>query len=302
MEERAILDQRASERAAELMLAQGGLLLHAVDGRVERVRRVERLVAEVFEGSAVERIGAGLGDDGDLSARARAVLGRVVVRVDAELLNVFETRLETEGRGQFSVEVAGRRVDDRGALDAVIANDVLLHRAAGETNVAERARARVYGARGLQVELRELSAVDGELADLALVDVGAIARGGQVEGGRFSSDVDRFAEVRGLEGEVEVHFLSGGHLLGLELGGGETGELSLDRINGRFEAEDHVATFRGGHRIPCIPRVVVRDDVRRPSSVWALAAPAANIRVTPKRRPSGRLRYVNMNDPPRNID
>ena len=71
---------------------------------------------------------ARLGDDVDLAAGAGAVLGRVVAGFDAELLHVLEARLQLERRRNLAVQVAGRGIDDRRALDAVVSDRVLLDR------------------------------------------------------------------------------------------------------------------------------------------------------------------------------
>ena len=70
--EQLVLDDRAAERSAELV---------PTDGRIdaaERVSRVEEIVAEIFEGRAVQFVGAGF--RGGLQQRARHVAElRVVV-------------------------------------------------------------------------------------------------------------------------------------------------------------------------------------------------------------------------------
>src|SRR4051794_18965525 len=101
----------------------------------------------------MKSIRAGLGDHADLTASAGAVFSRVGTRLDAEFLHVLETGLEFEGRVVLAVHIAGRGVDDRGALDAVVSHRVLFVRAAAETDVLPRARAGVLRARRLQQKL-----------------------------------------------------------------------------------------------------------------------------------------------------
>ena len=84
-EERPSLDHRAAEVAAELVLIVGrlcrvGALREVVDG-------VERLVAEVLVGRAVEVVRAGLRRDADGGARRASVLRRVRAGHDLEFLN-----------------------------------------------------------------------------------------------------------------------------------------------------------------------------------------------------------------------
>src|SRR6185436_14085983 len=102
------------------------------------------------EHRAVRLVRARLRYDVDLPAGARAVLGRIAVGLDAELLDVLEARLELERAGDLAVEVARRRVDDGRPLDAVVAHRVLLDRAAREADVLPGAGAGVERARRLQ--------------------------------------------------------------------------------------------------------------------------------------------------------
>ena len=148
---------------------------------VEVVARVERVVAEVLEHRAAELVAARLGDDAHLAAGAGAELGRVAAGLDAELLHVLEARLQLERRLVFAVGVAGRRVDDRRTLDAVVLDDVLLVGASGESDVLPGAVARVLRAGCLQHQLRHLPPVDRKALHLALAHVRADARGTDVE-------------------------------------------------------------------------------------------------------------------------
>src|ERR1700738_2732000 len=71
--------------------AGGGAELITLEWRsgtlVEEIWRVESVVAEKFEDGAVPPIGAGLGDDGYLSARALAVFGAIRVALNIEFAN-----------------------------------------------------------------------------------------------------------------------------------------------------------------------------------------------------------------------
>jgi hypothetical protein len=98
----------------------------------------------------MEGVAARLGDDADLPACARAVFGGIVIRLDAELLDILETRLELERSVVLAVHVAGRGVNDGRTLDTVVTNHVLLNRAAGEPDVLPRAGAGVLRSRRLQ--------------------------------------------------------------------------------------------------------------------------------------------------------
>ena len=78
-EEEPVLDDRAADAAAKLVA------LEMVRHRREKVARVHRAVAQELEHRAVQLVRAGLGHDVDHGARRPAVLGAVVVGLDAEL-------------------------------------------------------------------------------------------------------------------------------------------------------------------------------------------------------------------------
>ena len=153
---------------------------------------------------------ARLGDDADLAAGAGAELGRVAARLDAELLDVLEARLQLERRVVLAVHVARRRVDDGGAFDAVVLDDVLLDGAAAEADVLPRAGAGVLRAGRLQHQLRHLAAVDRQPLHLALADVGADPRRADVEHRRDADDGHRLLHAGRLELEVERQLLPDG--------------------------------------------------------------------------------------------
>ena len=137
-EERAILRQRPAHRTTELVEAErrlrhrrraagfGDDAAVGVALRVEVVRGIELVAAQVLEHRAVHRVGARLGDHADLPAGSRAVLGSVAAGLDAELLHVLQARLQLEEAGVLAVQHAGRRVDDPAGLDAVVLDDVLI--------------------------------------------------------------------------------------------------------------------------------------------------------------------------------
>ena len=157
----------------------------------------------------MEAVAAGLGDDADLAAGAGAVFRRIVARLDAELLHVLEARLQLERRVVLAVHVARRGVDDRRALDAVVADDVLLDGAAAEPDVLPGAGAGVLRAGRLQQQLRHLPAVDRQVEHLALADVDADAGGADVDRGRCPATVTVSVTTGRLQLEIEAEFLGG---------------------------------------------------------------------------------------------
>ena len=125
-EERFILLERAADRASELIQSQLALL---ADNVVEKVGGVKCIVPEIFKPRTVKLVAAGLCHHANLAAGAGAVLGRIVIRIHAELLNVLKRRLKSERRRNLTIQIARRGVDDRGPFDAVVANFVLFDRA-----------------------------------------------------------------------------------------------------------------------------------------------------------------------------
>ena len=65
-----------------------------------------------------------------------------------------------DGRFVAFASPSGICIDDRSPLDAIEANDVLFCRAPSKPNVSKSASPAVYGARRLQVKLRDLSTVE----------------------------------------------------------------------------------------------------------------------------------------------
>ena len=115
----------------------------------------------------MEFIASGLGDHADLPAGSCSQFRGVIVGVDAKLLHVLKTALQTEWRNQFASDVTGACVDDGGSLNAVKTNCVLFYCAPAESDVAKRPGTRVLRARRLKIQLRELSAVDGQVMTFA---------------------------------------------------------------------------------------------------------------------------------------
>src|SRR6266852_1849077 len=129
------------------------------------------VVPEVLVRGTVEGVRSGLGDHAYLPAGARAVFGRVVVRLDAKLLHVLETGLQAKRRIDFAVQNTRLGVDHASPFDAVIANRVLLHCPTTEADRAKGAIAAICRARRLQEELGDLAAIEGKPTHFAKVDV-----------------------------------------------------------------------------------------------------------------------------------
>src|SRR5689334_16003543 len=102
----------------------------------------------------MERVAPRFRDDADLAPGAGAKLCRIAIRLDAEFLDVFQTALQSERGCKLAANDARRRIDDAGAVNAIVANGILVHRSSVETNVVECSRTGVLRARRLQIQLR----------------------------------------------------------------------------------------------------------------------------------------------------
>ncbi len=89
-EEELVLDDGAANDAAEVILLFGvaGELRNGVV--IEPVVGIEDIVAEVFEGGAVEAVGAAARDDGELGTGGAAVLGVEGVGLDLVFLHIVD--------------------------------------------------------------------------------------------------------------------------------------------------------------------------------------------------------------------
>jgi hypothetical protein len=247
-EEGFVLHQRTADGGAELMLiqfrpGQGGD--HAsveVACEVEVVRSVESLAAVELEDRATELVGAGLRDHVHLPACARAVLRGVVVGLDPKLLNVLEARLQLEWRGDLARHVSGRGIDDRGALDAIEFDDILLIRTATETDIVPRPGAGILRTGSLEHQLRHLAAVDGEPADLALGHIDADAGRTQVHARGHALDRHCLGHTRCLQRQVEVKVLTHDESHPCVFEGREPCESSLDRVRRGTKGGDDVVS------------------------------------------------------------
>ena len=106
----AIPDDRAAERAAELLLAER----HFARGK--RVRLVEGVVAQKVIAAAAEPVAAGLGQDVDHAAPGAAELDGVLIGDDLELLHRFLREGVARGIRQTGA-AAGHLVVDVDALE-----------------------------------------------------------------------------------------------------------------------------------------------------------------------------------------
>src|SRR5262249_58934644 len=109
-----------------------------------------------------------------------------------------------------AIQVAGRRIDNGGALDAVVADHVLLIRTAAEADVVEGPAAAVHGTGREQIELRNLPAIHRQLGHFALGDVDANASGAHVDRGQIARGyVDLGRDGSGRHRDIDDTLLPG---------------------------------------------------------------------------------------------
>ena len=174
-EERAIVDQRAAERAAVLVLAEIGL--RASRTIVEEVVRVERVDAQEFEAAAVGRVGARFDLQVHDTAERAAELGRICARLQLELVERIDAREDHYGLQPRLVVV------DAVEHIVVVARPLAVRRegrrrapgeAAGTVDV--RARDAAHDARHRAREADEIPPVQRQRLDLFFLNGGSQLR------------------------------------------------------------------------------------------------------------------------------
>src|SRR5262249_43630929 len=159
-EEAFVLHDRAAHRTSELIHPQWKLGVASRPHAIEKVPRIQLVVPEKFERRTVEGIAAGLRNNANLASATCAEFGTIGIGFDTKLLNVFEAALQFERRRHLSADHSGFRVNNSGSFNAVITNGILVGCAAVKPNVIVLAVTGVLCAGSLQVQLRQLSAVD----------------------------------------------------------------------------------------------------------------------------------------------
>ena len=173
-EERLVGEQRAANRAAELVQLQRLLDV------VVLARRIHRIVAAVLEDGAGESIAAALADDRDVAAGAEPAFSRGEAGVHAEFGDRLHRRLQPELR-PGGIQVARARVPYVGAVHAVVVQVVLLVRLAVEPHGGPAAVAVARGAGGERHQVGEVAAVDRQVLHFLRRHVDADAGGRQVQ-------------------------------------------------------------------------------------------------------------------------
>ena len=194
-EERRPFADRTAERAAELVLAQPRF--RVVVGQ-QAVAGVQRRVAEVLVGAALQVARARSHDDVDLAAGAAAVGGVVGVLEERDLLDGVEARVHHEPVEEEIVVVDAVEQEVVGGFAGAgdVEADVALRR-------QPRARRRRRDARHLLRELERVALEDRQRGDRLAIDHladGAVARH---QRRAIGGDVDALVDGAGLEHDAE---------------------------------------------------------------------------------------------------
>ncbi len=198
--ERAVLDERAADRRAELVALP--LRFRRAERVREEVGRIQPVVAQELVDAPPHHVGAGLDRGVDDRAGAAPVLGRIRVRLNLEFLQRFDRRLH-----ELDV-LAAKRIRVGDVVDAVEQEDVVEGAVAVdvqhplEVDAGQPRRAGQHAGRQ-QGELVVVAAIQRQLDDLLLVDHQAARGGVGVEERRGADHFDRLAERAGLERDVD---------------------------------------------------------------------------------------------------
>ena len=256
-EERPSLDHRAAQVAAELVLVVGRL--RRVGALREEVDGVERLVAEVLVGGAVEVVRAGLRRDADRGARRASVLGRVRAGHHLEFLDRVDRRPRDLGRQLLHV------LGDGVVVDAVEEEVVLERSRAVHVDAAgapERRAAALLGvavalhARHQRQQVVPVPDRERQVGDLHLRDHRAQRRVVSVQQRRGLGNRDRFRELSHRQLDVEARALPDLERYDL-CALLEAGQLDVDPVSAGDEVVDLVAAGLSGD----LPRLDVGGKV-----------------------------------------
>ena len=243
-EERLVLHQRAAGGEAELVAAEGRL------PGVEEVPGVQRVVAEVLEGGAVEHVAAGAGDDVEDAARRAPVLRAVGVGQEGELLDGLDPAHQALRAGR----VAAQRVQDVGAVEhvGVLRGARAVHGDLGPLAGQDVALvgACLGRARLQQDELREVAAVEGQGLDLLLRDERAVGRAARLHAqpGPGRRDLDALRHRPRREDDVGLRVLADAEVRE-QPRGPEAGRLRGHLVRADLQLAEGVAAVVVAHRL-----------------------------------------------------
>src|SRR5947207_12725597 len=108
----------------------------------------------------MKSVASGFRYNADLRSAASPEFRTVRIRFDAKFLNVFKAALQFERGYQFRADDSGVCIDDSRRLDSVVTDGILIGGAAVEPDIVVLAVSGVLCAWRLEVQLRNLAAID----------------------------------------------------------------------------------------------------------------------------------------------
>ena len=241
-----VTKDRAADASAELVTAVIGLV------GLEDAARVQRLVAEVLEGRAVNVVGPGLGDHLHDAARRQAELRLVAGVGDLEFLDRVLRQILT--RLAVLDPVVDHPVDDvPGAIEG--------HRSADVDGGEERARS-VHGrARHEQRQREVLARVQRQRFDLLLRDRPGNLGPRRVDDRRLAGHRDVLGQGLDLERDVLPQLEADRDGQTNDLVHGKPGELRPQRVATRGQCGEHESPVDfGGQRVRHARRLVAQSQ------------------------------------------
>ncbi len=210
-EEELVLNDGTAEGAAELIEAElriTGDWIGCAGATVECVAGVKEVVTDILERGATEVIGAGFGDEADLTTGTRSHLGGIAGGIDTKLLHCLERQCWRRKREPSSplrlpgvvsmIEVAS--IPSRRMMFCSTARP--------EKRMSPKVPEPELVAPNEEVELRDLATVDGQIFDLTSADVAADFGRLGIEGSCARFDGDHGLCALDIEGEVGVDLLT----------------------------------------------------------------------------------------------
>ena len=195
--------------------------------RSKKLRASKASLRRYSKSRAVEIVGAGLGDEADLAAGARAVFGRIVAAESTRNSCTFSRLCSRRNREVVSpFRLPGElSIMEEPSTPSKRITFCWLDRPL-KRMLSKRAAAVVHGARRQQVKLRNLAAVQRQLGHFARGDVRADARRTQVDGRQFAAGDIHFCSHGGWrKGHIEYTLLADLQADILELRGGHAAAL-----------------------------------------------------------------------------
>src|SRR5262245_21903810 len=240
-----VLHEGTANRTAELIHSQRQPRFPAGSYAVEEIAGIQTVIPQKLEHRSVKGVAAGFCDDADLAPAARSKLCAICVRFDPKLLHIFQAALKLERGCQLSTDYSWRCIYDAGGFYPVETKGILLGRTAIESNIAVLAVAGVLCSWRLQIQLRQLPAVNWERRHFARVHIcahGGIARL-NADFCRVRRNSQLLGDAGGFECQIDRESLSDIELNTGNFCFGKSGEAGSDGIKRWLQRHNEIVAF-----------------------------------------------------------